>query len=639
VYPLLSTGDLADLHQDWADAEKPAKKNRTLHPQHALESISVQPTPPTLLKLTLLLRLGETEIVQKIAPLLQKEATSDLYLELASDWTWFAFERAVCAHERGDDRLCLLDCQLLTKLQPVVEAEVKRRGIPQPTDSSNSHFPDRKLPYLPFLKQLDLLLKDTERRLAPSQQAPPPKDSIEALIDDLQNVGARQDGQPGGVTLAFDPRVQALVKRGDEIVEPLLKAMEHDTRLTRSVSFGRDFFRSRRLISVSEAAFATLQDFLQVDFKTNRKEDGEPLSRREQARQIRDYWARMGNLPPSERFYATLKDDQADPDQWLQAAASLVQPTDVERHGWWTIFPTRKPDQKIVMRGEVLRDGRSPSVSELLAKRSDDIAAIRTHSSNDHFLFIHAGQMAIHLASWDQNTAIPVLKRRLQRAWNIGAEPHDILAFNTTPSEFFGNIIVKMTLARVQCGDQTAYDEYSTWIRQVDLKNVGFAARDLLKPLSQGADHPSIATAIHFLFNDPASPWSNVLDQRNGIWQTDFWKSQLPKTEGFRQQALRGLTDQSAVGSVKCVSRTDGKGGYLNVSLAGGGFWLRDSGSDPEEPQIGEERAFRVCDAFAYFYSQYQDGPEFQLYWSEQKRNAGVAACLEWLETKESVLK
>src|SRR5262249_14685021 len=156
------------------------------------------------------------------------------------------------------------------------------------TDHSNS----------PSFEQLLALLSDCERRVANQKNPSPPKNDIAALIDDLQNVDARQDGQPGFVSLARDPRVQVLVKRGAEAVGPLVDPMEDDTRLTRSVSFGRDFFRSRDLISVSEAAYAALVDFLRVDFRTY-GEDGKPLSWKGLAARVRAYWAKMGDLLPA----------------------------------------------------------------------------------------------------------------------------------------------------------------------------------------------------------------------------------------------------------------------------------------------------------------------------------------------------
>lgn len=632
VYPLLRVGDAADLHKDWApDA---TLQNRGWLFNGTSESVAASPAFPTALKMALLLRLGEAATVNRISKFAKSE-NADPYLDLANDWAWNAFERAVCAHERGDDRLALADARMLAKIGPLIEVEAKRRGFKPDSDESDSRFPNRKLPYLPFLTQLPALLSDSERRVASRKTPPLPKNDIAALIDDLQNVDARQWGQPGGVSLAGDARVQALVKRGGEAVEPLLDALENDARLTRSVSFGRDFFRSRQLISVSEAAYAALADLLRVSFKTY-GENGESFSKKELATQIRAYWAKMGALSPAERFYTTLKDDKAGADQWLQAAANLVQPDDVESHGAWTTIPNRQRGQKIHLRGESLRDGRTPSVSQLLARRSDDIAALRTGSTQDHFLYVSAGKMALYLADWDKTAAIPTLKKRLARAWNIGAKPNDILAFNGSAVENFGTIIAQMTLARARSGDATAYDEYAAWIRKADLKTVSFGGQELQKPLIQGAARPSIARAIDYLFNDPKSPWSNVLAERNGFWLLDFWATPLPDTAGFRKQALRALANKNRAGAITFHPRKEWNSSTeAQIELKGLGMGFRGSNADRDTPPPGQKRAFRVCDTYAYFYSQYRNGPKFQLFWPQKKRDAGVLVCRKWLEAKK----
>ncbi|HKQ92766.1 MAG TPA: hypothetical protein VJZ77_19055 [Blastocatellia bacterium] len=623
VYPVMSLGHSANLHNDWEAISKGKDRNSMIIRRSVAEEYAVHFGVLEPLKVVLLLRLGETELARRLWELAPHDE-KDPYLDLANDWTWNAFERAATAHMRGDDRLALADARMLAKIQPLIEVEAEQRGFIPDTDYSNS----------PSSMQLWSLLADCERRVANQKNPSLPKNDIAALIDDLENVDARQSGQPGGVNLAEDPRVKALVKRGAEAVEPLLDAMENDTRLTRSVSFGRSFFRSRHLISVSEAAYAALVDFLRVDFR-NYGEDGKPLSRKELAAHIRAYWAKMRDLSPAERFYAMLRDDKAGKDQWLQAGANIVQPTDVESHGGWTTIPKRKPGQKVILRGESLRDGRTPSVSQLLAQRSDDIAAIRTNSTAEHFLYLDAGRMALYLADWDKTAAISTLKKRLSRAWSIGAQPNDILAFNGNPVEHFGTMIAKMTLARARCGDETAYDEYAAWIQRVELKGVSFGGKELQSPLIEGAAHPSIEQAIDYLFNDPKSPWSNALAEGNGFWLLDFWQTPLSNTAGFRKQALRALTDESLAGAITFHPRKDWNSHTeAQIELKGLGLGFRGSNDDPDTPPPGQKVSFRVCDAFAYFYSQYQNGPKFQLFWPEEKRDAGVLACRKWLEEK-----
>ena len=621
VYPALSVGAVADLRQDWAAVETPSRP-RDWEDASAASAIGYNSMSP--LKLVLLLRLGESETVARLSKAVQRE-DADPYLGLARDWAWFAFERAACAHERGDDRLALADARLLTRVQPLIDAEAERRGFKRRHDESSTH---RPLAYLPFLTQLPALLADSERRVAGAGAKP--ANEISALIDDLQNVAARQDGQPGGVSLAGDTRVQALVQRGDAAVEPLLSALESDTRLTRSVGFGRDFFRDRHLLSVADAARAALEALCQVRFNEY-GEKGGPHSNQEMAAQIRAYWVKMGALAPMERFYTTLKDDHANPKEWMQAASNIVRPNNVRVIGAGVTYSDLKTGQKAAATGEALRDGRSPSIAQLLAQRSDDLAAIRTHSTDDHFLFIDAGEIALFLNDWDKEAALPVLKRRLARAWSIGAERDDILAFNGTPIDHFGRIIARMTQARAQAGDDAAWDELSTWMQKTDLKRPGFGGGEVLKALARVASRPSVAQMIDYLFNDPRSPWSNVFAKSNGIALSEVWRTPLPMTLGFRRQSLRGLADKTPEGVVtfQAFKESDGTRS-AQVHTSGINFSISTRESDLPPP--GEQRAFRLCDTYAYFYSRDQKGPPFELYWSEEKRDAGVLACRRWLE-------
>lgn len=623
IYPVLQVGAAADVDKDWT-AVSPQMQSSGWDMPIAFESFSVSIGHPTEIERALLLRLGKGGIVKRIYKLLPEEA-DDPYLDFVNDWAWFAFERAVCAHERGDDHLALIDARMLTKIQPLIRVEAKRRGFKSP--HTNSPLPVDEQPYLPFLTQLPELLKDSERRVTQENNPPVPQnqDGIPALIYDLQNVDARQWGQPGGVSLAQDKRIQALVKRGDAIVAPILNTMENDTRLTRSVSFGRDFARDRHLIPVSQAAYAAIEDLLQVGFKPYNEKDGnrKQLSKEEFISKIRDYWDKMKALSPNERFYTTLKNDKASTDQWLQAAANIVQPTDVQTHGSWISEPNRKAGQQITLRGESLRDGRVPSVSDLLAERSDDIAATDSSSSTYHFVFLDAAQVALDLSSWDKPAAIPILQKRLTTAMN----------FHPQPDEHVLMMTAKMTDALARCGDETAYDNYAAWIEKVDLKNVSYGSEELQKTLIAGAARPSIKQATDYLFNDPQSPWSQALYESTFNWIEETWKTSLPMTAGFRKKALRMLKDKNFAGTITFHPREDlNSAANAAIKIKNITFGYYGTKDDTDTPAADEERSFRVCDAYAYFFSLYQNGPKIQLFWPVEKRDASVAACRKWLE-------
>ena len=96
----------------------------------------------------------------------------------------------------------------------------------------------------------------------------------------------------------------ALTHRGDDAVEPLLQVLVEDDRLTRAVSFGRDFSRWRHLIGVHEAAFAALIEIIQAStFIEGRPDLESDAGRRELAAAIRAYLAENRGLSPEDRWF------------------------------------------------------------------------------------------------------------------------------------------------------------------------------------------------------------------------------------------------------------------------------------------------------------------------------------------------
>ena len=293
VYPLMSVGEPANIREDVLQLIKQDETSRARYkiehpnfPSFRLQYASSDATSmshETLLplKASLLLRLGHTDLAEKVwsAWIAGTDANGkDPYLILSLDWTWALFDRAVTAHMRGDDRLSLLSARSLVGIE--------RTG------------------HLTFLKPLTQLLADEERRVReksdPRREAlegdlrKNPRVSVDTLIRHLDEVVAVQWGQPGGVDLSGNEIVKALIAHGDAAVEPLLNVIENDTRLTRSVSFGRDFHFERHLIGVHEAAYVALVQILKIsnfafgsEWETMRQ--GRLDERRAVAARIRQY--------------------------------------------------------------------------------------------------------------------------------------------------------------------------------------------------------------------------------------------------------------------------------------------------------------------------------------------------------------
>ncbi len=641
VYPVVSVGDRANLSADVsglikkdADARTAfaiarAKTNDPWPYTRFLQTAtseyeSVSETSFLPLKVCLLLRLGEGELArrfwaayvgpEKAAPGADKGRP---YLRIADEWVWAQFDRAVTAHMRGDDQLSLLTARQLTAVQPQAEAEAKRRGY-DVTPSRGVH--EAGQPYFPYLDPLPRLLADEERRAASAKPKPVLADilkisdkpaRIAALIGALDEVAARQMGQPGGVSPDSDPLVLALVAQGDAAVEPLIHTLRTDTRLTRSVGFGRDFHPGRSLVSVSGAAYAALVDILQT---SEFSPAGSPASKADAADAIEAYWDKNKGVSVEERWYRTLADDNAGPKQWLDAAHEIIRPSDEKVRGGWIETGVRKQGVRIAPQGEALRQGHTPSVSNLMARRVKNIVALsEAHSSNSQqeFDVQDATALSLYLADWDPQAALPVLReqfatqRRIWLKWAGGSQ-----------TEQDADYLTKLTLARVNSGDPTALNDYVSWLETAPLKDLSpFGFVDFFEPLWRSPDDPAVVRGANFLFLDPHSVWVPLVQDRPYLNPDLFSKlltSPLLALAAFRQAALASLAD-------KAVLRTVTLGGPAPQS------WTYNEETDPYRPDTPQSFPVRRCDLSAKQLSELSGMPAFQYDWPLAKKDAAVA--------------
>jgi hypothetical protein len=191
---------------------------------------------------------------------------ADPYLMLAIDWTWAMYDRAVNAHMRGDDRMCLISAVKAEAMERLIKQEIPARPVLRARAYAQS--------YLDFLRPLPLLIQDQERRAKARRTASAPRDAgtlrqqtTSQLIDYLDEALAIQMGYPGGIDMDQDPVVEELIRRGKDAVEPLLAALENDTRLTRSVRSSRPWHYDRHIMTVYETALQAVRRILSIGNK------------------------------------------------------------------------------------------------------------------------------------------------------------------------------------------------------------------------------------------------------------------------------------------------------------------------------------------------------------------------------------
>ena len=646
VYPVIEVGPLTELK---ADVDQPMKSDRFGRAIPEGSAIDHRSTWP--LRVCLLLRLGETELAEGFwkTPDVNgprgKESPVDPFLLLSKDWLWMEFDRAVCAHMRGDHRLALLTAAPLAKHRPAFEQEAERRGFEKPKDINSND--GKKKPYFDFLGPLDRLLTEQQRRvklmpvervLAAKRDAfADPAQRIAAFVRDLEDVSERQWGQPGGVSLASDPIVQALAKEGTDAIEPLLVCLERDERLTRSVSFHRDFFTNRNLIGVDEAAYAALCLILETQKFGSLTEHGYGAgrstadARRAVAEEIRKYWEERRKVPVEEHWFVTLQDDIATSSQWLEAAGRITTAADVRIQGAWTVTPARRDWKIPPLRGEPLRHRTNPSVSELLAMRSDQIATQRVWSSSMLSELQKACRIAQCLAKWDEAAALPTLKARVGDCLSWVAKKNDSQG---NAIRILGESLANMTLLVVRAGDVKLLPDYCRWLRETPpdklMEASSFRTQDLFAPLWMTADHDVSRETAKALFNGAESAWNPVhrVPPNGKPFQAErLAATPLLGVPSFREQLQRNLRDVTKAGTVAF------KNGNVSLQTPGrmGGTAITNR-TDPHLPKTDTPHDVRVCDLYAWHMAFVDGAPLFELYWPQEIRDQALVRCREFLE-------
>lgn len=609
VYPVISIGEKQNLRSDILSIVSKDKKERAEYEKkypgetinrsrysysafsedRALSEKSLLP-----LKVALLLRLHEVELAETLWKSLDQLDTDenetsfkDPYLLLIQDLVWAYFDRAVCAHMRGDTSIAFTSASILSKLQKAVDLEAKKRGFQESI---------RLIHHV--LASLPELLSDEERRLNTprnkdvstllNELSDDPIVKTKALIELLDEISARQFGQPGGVYLGDDPILKELIRVGEPAVELLLTCLEEDSRLTRSVSFHRDFFRTRRFISVSEAAYIALCEILQIhnfgkedDWK-GRGVEGQA----EIAAKIRAYWNKYKGMPYSERLYKILADDQVGGESWLEAASSIVQTA-----------------------GKSLRGKNSPSVSTLMRERVKDLLAAEEFDSSCDMVLI--------LADWDLQAALPLLRRRYQE---IMKSP-----------EYKSFYIVEITKKRVQAKDLNALPEYALWLDKVNPEELRSSIKGPISLLWENPTHPSMIEAGRKIFLQNSS-WRSYLERDRiieNLIEAELSKRGLLLFAPFREYLLQKLSDKKDFGTV-----TLKKDGELEILIDMRRIGTRFDINDPLAPAEGTRFKFRVCDYYAwYFVRELKGWAQFMLYWPEITRDQTIEKIKTKLKT------
>lgn len=655
IYPLKSTGPPMDLQKDVADLlardqkiwghYNPTSADIRGH-YRVNEWMAITHDGLLPLKAALLFRLGRADLAEAVWNewffANAEQNVRDPYVLLANEWLQVAFDQASFAHMRGDDALALAGFRKLGPVPAEVEAAATRRGIAKDKPGK---------PYVEGLDQLPALLADQERRaqeppyvpvLQSGQPAQGPE-RIAALIHDLELVNARQMGNPGQTDVSTDPIVAALIKEGDPAVEPLIKCLEEDNRLTRSL-FTFHMMGRGPMIPVYEPAFAVIVGILKTPFyfsdSDNRasdifREPSDPRDRQPRdlsmtdrkflADKIRAYWDRYKNVSLADRWYATLQDDAAGTNAWFLAVNNIVQPTNVSTTprtmfgGGWSSGGGFPKNASVVLQGESLRAKTSPSVSELIVKRFKQ--AIAQSASDKSISFDPVGKLILALADWDGKAHLDDLREMLQ-AFHARF-PHENIAFSSSVQTE-----TAIYQRRVNLGDPRALHDYADWLASLTPGDCSIVSTTL--PFQVMWEHPTepiMQQTAEKMFVDKDSPWHPLIGKDHAIL-ANLLDSPLVGLAAFRKEVERGLGDTTPSGTVKLygngnieIKRDDSDIQEPNISAR----------LDPLAPALGTMISFRMCDYYAFRLSKLDGFPACQLYWPRGKLDQAVSACRAYL--------
>jgi hypothetical protein len=324
-----------------------------------------------------LYRLGEEGLAARALAEARGKSKDDPRKLLRDQLAWSAFAGLVHAYMVRADEEALGHGERLLKLYA---DEVKgERGYPQAA---------RIVDDLKRRQKMGTFGKSPAEKWPDEFDKWDAKKKVAHLIDALDEVDARQWGQPGGVDLSSDRRVEELIRLGDAAVPALIDALESDERLTRSVHFWRDFARSRTVLGVREAVLTAVMSILRVrvfepaatgDNFTARGDD----AAKEMAKRLRAYWAEYGRLPFDERMMKVLTDPKTNFEAKREAAENLASINE-DRRFRTTIYPTiigadppKKPNPAVAK-------FKNPTAAEAILSAMDaDLKAFDAEPSKD----------------------------------------------------------------------------------------------------------------------------------------------------------------------------------------------------------------------------------------------------------------
>jgi hypothetical protein len=353
---------------------------------------------------------------------------------------------------------------------------------------------------------------------------------------------------------------------------------------------------------------------------------------------LREYWSQNKDLPLTERWRATLMNDHAGPDAWLEAAMHIVkydQPKQTESRAFFILgadLPFPGAGQAPPLQGEQLRDQRRPSITELMQSRIDVLRVLWDQTSWERARLEQRCELALHLARWDLSAAQSALRQAFHDCRDFTNRTR--LAVSGIP---FDRWIGPITVARIQSGDPRAAADYAALIR-ASAPETPFLSGLALAPVIASAQEPEIRELIQWMFADAQSPWNDSLRLETGLTHNllTLFQTELVATPGFQAWLKRGLQNKATAGRVIRRKALTIEG----TNHLGSWSVLRPLPTqDPDLPPDSTIQSFRYCDLYAAAARRVEGMPWFELFWPEAKRDEAIAKAIETITSAPNTIR
>jgi hypothetical protein len=440
---------------------------------------------------------------------------------------------------------------------------------------------------MPLRPKIDLAAIEAGSATYAELRAKPQPARIADLIDRLDEVRGSKISFPGPLVFSWDPIYKLLVEEAEAAVDALLDAYENDQRLTPTFDYSRPWSTNYTPISVHEVVGMILGDILGIHAST--------------PAELRAWWRQHHSTDRALHALEVLADDQATPEQWLEAADFLTLPAGTRwSNGVMSGGGICDPKADLVkLNGDELRNRKDPSVSGLLAKRTGTLIVLKPEL---------ACKMSVKAALWDLPGSLPTL--------------HMAAAVESCRTDSL------VTVARLSLGDAWAA---SDWVAGIAKRaaSPAFQGNDLA-PLWMFPENAVLQEAAELLFSEADSPLSPIR-------RSYLVHSPLLVVPAYRRSVLLALSDAAVVGA---ATRTpDGSLSFTLTNGGGGGVSPSKPARDSREVPPDQKRPIRVKDLVAWSLIALKGAPQFVLDWSEAVKDAAVDEIAAFLKAHTDELR